>query len=708
MKIVAGGKTFTVPDGSTPEQISEVVDDYFARNQQQDDPTQLGIWRGDIPPADPNAQPAPAEGMDYASGLAGQSVQGTTASWGDEILSAAVAGLVHAGDAVGMENIPFTDTPLNIEKDESVMGTYRRIRDDMRARNESFRQDYPKASLAANVVGGALPLTKGLEAASAGAEGVAIATGIGAGWGMADYLGELQKYSDFEVLQAAKRAGLGALIPAGLTGGRGAWHWLKNREKDEVAAILKELQTLTHKTPQQIQAQAQRMGPDASLVDATGAVGVGYGQAARGIGAMDVAATMEKNIWPKLAQAKDKIRGTLQRITGKGQDEYHDTLTGLQTARKTRANELYGKALDEGVVRPTDKMVAIMNQNPSVRDAYQRVADKWAREGRQIPEVFNIDPGTGKVLKAWRGGKDVTQTVPNMRFLQEMKFEMDRMTGAMGGGLDSAGKVQFGRLMDDKREFLDEIYKQNPAFKKANEVFAGDIALESAVKMGRKHGLGRGNVDDQLEFIKGLNKSEKSAYLQGLMSDVYNTLGRAGEGVRGEELLGNLNSMTSQNAKKVLRALLGEEKTKQLMRTIQTQKRFKEVDTKLMQGSETAPRQAATESMAKRNQEFNIEDLKNMSITNRTLDRALKLLPNKYGKLGPEQLNELVDLMTKPNGVPAAIQRMKQAGFNQFEISEFLKVMTATGIALPPAVGPQQAQPTPVAPMPQQPAGLWQ
>jgi hypothetical protein len=154
--------------------------------------------------------------------------------------------------------------------------------------------------------------------------------------------------------------------------------------------------------------------------------------------------------------------------------------------------------------------------------------------------------------------------------------------------------------------------------------------------------------------------------------------------------------------------LLGEEKTKQLMRTIQTQKRFKEVDTKLMQGSETAPRQAATESMAKRNQEFNIEDLKNMSITNRTLDKALKLLPNKYGKLGPEQLNELVDLMTKPNGVPAAIQRMKQAGFNQFEISEFLKVMTATGIALPPAVGPQQAQPTPVAPMPQQPAGLWQ
>lgn len=689
MEIVAAGKTFTVPDGSGPDQISEIVDDYFANNP---DEMQKAIWAGHMPAQAPQQQ-QPAEGMDYVSGLAGQSVQGTTASWGDEILSAAVSGLVHAGDAIGIGG-------LNIQEGEGVMDTYTRIRNDMRARNEGFRQDYPKASLTANVVGGALPVSRGLDMAAAGSKGVATAVGVGAGWGMADYMGELQKFDDFEILEAAKRAGLGGLIPAGMVGGPAAWHWVKNREVDEVAAILDELQKATHKSTDEILAASQKMGPDASLVDATGDVGVGYAQAARGVGAMDVAQTMEKNLWPKLAKAKDEIRGTLKQVTGRGENEYHSTLKGLQTARKSRAEKLYGEALNTGTVRPTDKMVSIMNQNPSVKEAYQRVADKWTRNGHRVPEVFNIDPDTGMVLKSFRGGEDVTKTVPNMRFLQEMKFELDAMKNTLRGSVDSAGKMQYRRLYDDAKEFLDEVYAQNPAFKKANEVFSGDMALEGAMSMGRKHGLGRGNVDDQLEFIAGLTKSEKSAYLQGLMSDVYNTLGKSGTGVSGNELLGSLNNLTSRNSKKVLEKLIGKQGTKKLMRQIQTQKRFREVDTKVRQGSETAPRQAAVESMKRRNQEFNIEDLKNASVTSKALQKVVDMLPSKYGKLGAPELNELVDLMTKAGGTEQAIARMQQHGFNEFEIGKFLQAMTAAGIALPAATGPQEVTPTPVPAMP--------
>ncbi len=637
---------------------------------------------------------SPPSGMDYVSGLAGQVAQGAFASFGDEVAAGAAALTAHLGDSIGLDTVP---------EGHDVFQTYYAIRDNIRAANENFRQHNPNTALAANVVGGMLPISRGMNAAKGmGAMGTtAVAVGAGAGWGLADYLGELESFTDFEVLAAAKRVGLGAAIPAGLNGGRGVWHWLKNREKDEVAAILKELQEHTHRTTAEIQEQANRMGPDASLVDATGDVGVGYAQAAKGVGAMDVADTVQKNMWPKLAKAKDRIRGTLQKITGKGEDEYFDTIGELTSNRRARARKLYGKAIDEGGVEPTEKMVTIMNQNPSVRDAYQRVADKWARQGKDVPKIFEIDELTGKVVKRWRGGEDVSREVPNMRFLQEMKFELDGMTSTMSGSMDSAGKLAYRRLLDDKHEFLDEIYSQNKVFKKANEVFAGDIALETAQKMGRKHGLGRGNVEEQIEFIKGLTKSEKAAYLQGLMSDVYNTLGKSGMGEGGAEMLGNLGSMTSHNAKKVLKELLGEKKTNYLMKTIQTQKRFKEVDTKVRHGSETAPRQAAVESLKRRNQEFNLEDLKGATLTGQIAESApvkklMSMLPSKYGKLGPQQLNELVDLMTKPNGTAAAIARMKQAGYNEYEISELMKYITSAGIATPSAVGPQEAHPTPV------------
>ena len=189
------------------------------------------------------------------------------------------------------------------------------------------------------------------------------------------------------------------------------------------------------------------------------------------------------------------------------------------------------------------------------------------------------------------------------------------------------------------------------------------------------------------------------------MSDVYNTLGKSGTGVSGNELLGSLNNLTSRNSKKVLEKLIGKEGTKKLMRQIQTQKRFREVDTKVRQGSETAPRQAAVESMKRRNQEFNIEDLKQASVTSKALQKVVDMLPSKYGKLGAPELNELVDLMTKPGGTPEAIARMKMHGFNEFEIGELLQAITAAGIALPPAAGPQEATPTPV---PSMPMGLMQ
>lgn len=691
---------YDVPQGATKAQVKDkaiqlglaVAEDFMSPQELEEQRIQKAVWSGQMSAADPDA---PIEGMDYVSGLASQTAQGAFASWADEMGAAAVSGLVHLGSAAGLENVPFTDQPLNIEQGETVQQTYNRIRNSMRSRDKTFRQQNPITSVTANVVGGMVPLSKGMSAIEGGAAGVAGMSAMGGGYGLADYLGELDEFTDFEIMQAAGRTGLGAAIPAGIAGTGGIIHWIRNREVDEVAGILKELQRHARMSPADLAAEANKMGrKTASLVDVTGDVGVAYGQAAKQVGGMDVANTVEKNLKGKLAIAKKSIRGMMRHVTGKDEFSYYDTLNELKTARKARANELYGTALDKGNVTASKKMLAIMNQNPTVREAWEQVQNNYSRNNLRLPELFDQD-ATGKIIGTMKDGKLTGRgQFPNMRAVQEMKWEMDKMLNTLSGSVDSAGKVQYQRLLRDRAEFLDEVYKQNPMFKKANEVFAGDMALEGSQMAGRQHGIGKLNVEEQLDYIKTLNPSEKDAYLQGVMSDVYNTLGRSRE-----DLVTGANRLVNENSQAVLDALVGKKGRKAIMQEFETGRRFAEVQTQLRYGSQTAHRQAAGESFANRLKTVNVEDLKQMAPSSKVANWVLSKLPRKYGKLEAHDIDVLANLMTKKGGVQMAVERMRNAGLNPYEIEQYIKLISAAGTAATGATGEETVQRTPVDPM---------
>jgi len=261
--------------------------------------------------------------------------------------------------------------------------------------------------------------------------------------------------------------------------------------------------------------------------------------------------------------------------------------------------------------------------------------------------------------------------------MQELKWEMDRQLSTLRGSVDAAGKKEYQRLLNDKNEFLDDVYRQNPDFKKANETYAGDIAMEQAQELGKKRGLSSGNVEDQLKEISGLNKSEKQAYLQGVMSNVYSALGR-----NDEDALGAINFIASENAQKVLAKLVGKDEARKVMQEIKTQKKFRTVEQQVMGGSQTDIRAKMVEAMRKRNQPMNIEDMKKIKVVSGTANWLLNKLPKKFGKFESEEMIELADLLTKKGGVEAAIQRMESAGVNKFEIDEVITGLSAAGLSV--------------------------
>lgn len=587
-------------------------------------------------------------GTPLGEGLAGATLQGATAGWSDEILAAPMAVAAQVTGAA--------------PKDESVVETYSRMKNSLRERQREFEEGYPGTATAAKVVGGAAGLGK----LGAGATAARTA-GLGAGYGALEYAGALDDFSDAQLTDAAIQVGLSAALPYAMQRtGEGIKQWLAGRP-DETARVIKLLTETTGATPKQLRARAAEMGPESSLVDITGDTGIGFAQGARARGDIGVESVMERNLH-KINAAKDRIRATMQSISGKKEGQFFESLDALKENRRANAEIMYGKALDEGTVVPTNRMLKIFDTNPTVRDAWRTVQQKYDRNGLPLPKLFDFD-AAGKAV--WTGDK-----FPNMRAMQELKWEMDKRLRVLKGSIDAAGKKEYSRAYDDYREFMSDVNRQNPLFRKANAQYAGDSAMIEAQEMGMKHGLGSAKVEEQLQFIDGLSKSERDAYLQGLMSNAYGKLGTSPEHV-----LGNVNQLSSENSRKVLSKLLGKTKAGRMIKRFKTERRYREVDTAVRRGSQTAPRQLAEKKM-----EGIAEAVPTEMLAHTPGIAAIgKVVKKLYPKMSSSQITELADIITKPGGVEDALLRMEMIGMSRAEAEGLLSTVLKSTAAVAPA-----------------------
>ncbi|RKZ99397.1 MAG: hypothetical protein DRQ47_11130 [Gammaproteobacteria bacterium] len=419
----------------------------------------------------------------------------------------------------------------------------------------------------------------------------------------------------------------------------------------------------TGRSPEQIRAKGSDLGKESSLVDATGDVGVAYGQGGRAKGTLESADTIERS-YNKIEAAKDRVRSTMEMASGKRQGQFYRTKEDLIENRKANAETNYGKAFDSGVVMSTPRMAQLINENPLMRKAFDNARKAYEGKRQVMPEIFDVDSAGKFVSKKNRSA--------NMRAIQRMKWEMDALIRSRRGSIDAKDKDDLRDLLRDRKQFLNEI--PNKDFHNANRVYAGDSAMLDAQETGFKHGLGSKDVEAHLEYIRGLNKSEKDAYLQGVMSKVYGEMGSTPENV-----LGNMNKITSENARSVLNTLVGKDKAKKIFKRVASEKRYREVNTELRKGSQTELRNIAKEAFNKKSKSIPLEML-NMTPTGRIVHAIRQYDPS----MSAQQADDVVKIITKEGGIDSALLRLEMLGMNPAKAEGlFSEVMRATSAVAP-------------------------
>jgi hypothetical protein len=591
-------------------------------------------------------------------------LHGATAGWGDELLGGAQAA-VQAATGGG----DFTD--LYEDRVKAIRDTQRQ-----------YEEQHPAWAMGTQIIGAAAPASK---VAKFVPQTLPMLAAEGAGYGATEYLGDVDyvadpdQEKDFDTVDFLTQTGLSTVAAPVMVGGTRAmknlFQYVRRNKRDIPAEQLKVLADNANMTPEQLLREADKLGPEASLVDVTGDVGT---QTAQGVsigGGQSVADVFEKNL-AKVQGSKQRIRDQLKESTGKGDMEYHGNLERAMENRRARADVNYGKALEEDVIKPTKTMQSLIENNPAVREAWERVRANAEARGEFVPQMYQVDEA-GKIV-GWN--KDAFPTAKQM---QEMKWEMDAVRNSLEGSTDAAGKNLARRFREDHKRFKDELYSMNDNLRLADKAYAGDSAIIGAQQQGVKEGLNRINVQDQLKRIDDMSASEREAYLDGVMSYVYDKLGK-----NREELVGQLTVLDSENAHKVLKELVGERGADDLLKRIKAERRFRDVEQKIRGGSQTEIRKGAaerTKELINPQYEF-FQAASDKGWTAALAGKIQNMLP-KFGGASTAQINELADLMTRPGGVPEAIERMRALGASEADVNQLLQFLNLGGFGKGAAVG---------------------
>ena len=179
----------------------------------------------------------------------------------------------------------------------------------------------------------------------------------------------------------------------------------------------------------------------------------------------------------------------------------------MEATRKRLGGQLYTKA-NKKWLPVTNELRAIWSR-PSVQDALSK-ADEIAREsGKRMPKIVINDrgklvDGDGNVIN-----KISTQT---MHFI---KLAVDDVVFTGSAPVGGTGPVILGAVKQTRQKLLDYMDRNNPAYRRARDYWAGEMSASNAMKEGRK--FLRADPDELDDAITHMGKSELEAFRLGAM-----------------------------------------------------------------------------------------------------------------------------------------------------------------------------------------------
>lgn len=536
---------FDVPDGMTPDQVMQFVQQSMAEQAGPPAPPLAGngpqmnytdpgyqeaIAGQPTAPSSIQTQPKPRPWTnsvtDYLSGITDAATQGQALGFGDELRAVASTAV---------------DVPFNLVRGQpaDIGGTYDKNLADIRAQQEAFSKANPTASLAAEITGGlasAAPIAgkmwqaanaapavvRAMRPVVAGAVPGAIA---GAGYSDGDMGDRAGGAAGGAALGGMTGGALALALPPALKVGGAAYRAVVDRfgKGPKTAAERKMVQALERDgmTPGMLSARLKTLGPEATIADSGGRNVVGLAEtSANAPGQAQQMATRllegrQKGAGPRIGTAASRELGDAK---------YYSTLGELNDARRVAASPLYDEAFGSGAQVWSPKIERFVN-DPIAKEAMGRGLKiqrlEAVADGKPYdPTVYGIAPGD----PSWE--QRVIQS-PNLRALDAVKRGLDDI---LEGFRDKVtGKLvldETGRAIDQFRRSyvsaLDEVAP--PAYKAARQAWSGPSQLMDAIHLGRNFMRPDSEITDRM--VSGMAKGEKEAFLVGVRQGIQDIVDR--------------------------------------------------------------------------------------------------------------------------------------------------------------------------------------
>lgn len=310
-------------------------------------------------------------------------------------------------------------------------------------------------------------------------------------------------------------------------------------------------------TPDEAVAKLQALGPNARLAD----LGENLSGLAR-------AATAKPG--PARTKAKDFLEerqsGQTDRLintAGLGNvREFKQWFASTVKDRQSKAAPLYKEAYDAPLDLTSPQMQALMKR-PTMRSALNDAV---------------------KILKDEGGGTG------HVRVMDAAKRNLDdRIGSAIRGGKREEAR----RLSMMKRELVDEIDRQVPAYKQARDTYAGEASMRDAAQTGRNIMTRKMDLDEVELVVQAMGEGERRMFQAGVLRGLVDKL----EGTAtGRNAAGKL--IESPRAREVLRIAFPDEAAfNTLFRAAEAESQFSKTRGFVRGGSPTARIQAEGASL---------------------------------------------------------------------------------------------------------------
>jgi hypothetical protein len=290
-------------------------------------------------------------------------------------------------------------------------------------------------------------------------------------------------------------------------------------------------------------------------------------------------------------------KGIAARLTSDIQDAFgsraslFDEFNALKEARSDLGGKLYKRALSKQI--PVTTELTALLKRPSLEDAYNRGITIARERGMPVPKT-RVENG-----KLMTDQGEVTDI--DTEFLHILKMGLDDVVFTGKSPVSGIGSTALNSVKDTRAQFLNFIDRNNAAYKRARNYWAGETSAMDAMQMGRN--FLRLDEDELAADIRKMSKSEKEAFRLGAMQNVLDRMGGAQMGETVTGAVGNPARDLIKNPRTVrLLGLTFDDKTvfNRFINRLEDETEMRLTSAQVLRGSQTAERTEAVSALRDR------------------------------------------------------------------------------------------------------------